>query len=92
MSHRKMCLPNNVRDKVNTKDYNRTFILQNCSHFLKKWQKIIYNSNSLPLNFPYSKGSETIRTLKILLLVFLLKAGQGFVPQCHCCLNGNKIY
>lgn len=33
MSHRKMCLPNNVRDKVNTEEYNRTLILRNHSHF-----------------------------------------------------------
>lgn len=33
MSHRRKCLPNNVRDKVNTEEYNRTLILRKCSHF-----------------------------------------------------------
>lgn len=91
MSHRKMCLPNNVWNKVNTEEYNRTLILRNCSHFFS-WQKIIYNSNNLPLKFLYTKGSQTIRTLKILLLVFLLKADQYFVVQCHYCLDANKTY
>lgn len=88
MSHREMCLPNNVRDKVNTEEYNRTLILRKCSHFFFfTWQKIIYNSNNLSFKFLSTKGSQTIGTQKILLLVFLLKANQCFVVQCHCCLR-----
>ena len=83
MSHRRKCLPNNVTDKVNTEEYNRTLILRKCSHFFFfTWQKIIYNSNNLPFKFLYTKGSQDIITLKILLLVFLMKANQCFVAQC----------
>lgn len=91
MSHRKMCLPNNVRDKVNTEEYNRTLILRNHSHFFFMQQKIIYNSNNLPFKFLYTKESQTIRTLKNA-AVGLSPESRPVVLCCSMSLNGNKIY
>lgn len=91
MSYRKMCLLNNVWNKVNIEEYNRILILRNCLYFFL-WQKIIYNSNNFLLKFFYIKGLQIIRILKILLLVFFLKVDQYFVVQCYYCLDVNKIY
>lgn len=82
MSQRKMCLPNNVGDKVNTEECNSTLILRNCSHFFLHSRKLFTTAITSHLSSFALRSHRPEEHGKCCYWVFPLKTNQCFVAQC----------